>query len=165
MVVPAPEKVQYEAGRLLLALSSRLPNNLLRQINAFSNLMSSLYSLSVPLPVLVQEKLFQSVSLLLLPTTSPPEPNIRSTYTAFLQPFTDSLVQGGQRLAASPSLDPATLNTIRRAARLLHSLCDLYGPSAKRTTTILFTAIEPCLTHIAPLLSCCLAQVRYHFLL
>jgi len=159
MVVPAPEKVQYEAARLLLSLSSRLPNTLLRQSSGFTQLMSTLYSVSAPLPVLVQERLFQCVSLLLLPTTTPPEPNIQPTYNSFLQTLVDLVLQAGQRLAASQPLDSTAISATRRAARLLNCLCELYSPSAKRTTTILFTAIEPCLPHVAPLVSYCLAQV------
>lgn len=159
MVVPAPEAVQYEAGRLLLALAHRLPSSILQSSTSMNNLMSSLYSFTAPLPVMVQEKLFQAVSLLLLTTTSPPEPSIQPTYTSFIAPLTESLVQAGQCLSSSQPLDPSTLSACRRAARLLRALCVLYGPAAKRVTTVLFKAMEPCIPHLPSILSYSLSQV------
>ncbi len=171
-VSPAPEVLQREGAALLLALSQRLPSDLLRAVPAVAALAEDAYRLAGPLPLGVQEKLLQAVALLLLPNAAArplpgyeDEAALAESYRHFAGPLVAALTQARDRIQAldgtpgAAALAPEALLQLRRAARVLRGLCSLYAQTPKRTKAILFGALLPGLPALLPCLAHCLGQL------
>lgn len=167
-ISPAPEVLQREGAALLLAITQRLPLELLRAVPAVAALGDDAYRLAGPLPLGVQEKLLQAVALLLLPNAAArplpgfeDEAALAEAYRAFVGPLVAALTQAQSRitLLEGGALPPDALLQLRRAARVLRGLCALYTQTPKRTKAILFGALLPGLPALLPCLAHCLGQL------
>ncbi len=159
----APELLQLEAASLLLGLAQKLPARHLRGHPAIDQLLNDAYRLVGPLPLAVQEKALQAISLLLLPNTGRPDPeeeaSVAAAYIAFVQPVVAVLKEAQAQLGNGAAGGEETFQNLRRAARLLRCFCALYAQTPKRTKALLYGALLPGLSAILPCLDHCLRRL------
>ena len=134
-ISPAPEVLQREAASLLLALAQRMPSDVFRTYPAVHSLTQDAMALSAPLPLAVQERLFQCVSLVILPNTgraAGEDAAGASAYATFLRPLLSALQDAHEKVSRGEPLKHPSLIGVRRAGRVFRCLCTLYSRCVER---------------------------------
>lgn len=160
MVIPAPEQVQHQSAKLILILATRLPQLLLQNSQSVMNFINTIYPITSPLPIPVQETIFKAASLTLLASVQPIDPQqVLAPFSSFLSPLLAIFDAASQALASQQAMELQTLLNVRRAACILHALCNAYQNSPKRNKQVIYETLQPVLPSFLPCLSYALNQL------
>ncbi|KAM3574560.1 hypothetical protein VYU27_003475 [Nannochloropsis oceanica] len=166
---PTLDPITLSAGSLLLFLVQRLPPPLLRSYQVMIQLLTDAYRLVNNHPLQTQEKVIQSMSLLLLPNAGPQsadpdeEKVLTAAYTQFAAPLVTALKNSPAQLqeqgGKEGGVGPERMMSLAKVARLLRGFCVLYTQTPKRVKSVLYVALLPCLPSLLPCLELCLQYV------